>query len=120
MGTYGYLVSQLNGRNLAYLHLLEASHTASQPSHYPTEIAKTFRPLYTGSLIASSGLTKAKAEHFLENRIADLVAFGSAFIANPDLVERFRTDAPLAVGDRKTYYTGGEKGYTDYPFLTES
>ena len=46
---------------------------------------------------------------------ADMVAFGRAFIANPDLVERLRVGAPLNEGDRATYYGGGEKGYTDYP-----
>ena len=48
----------------------------------------------------------------------DLVAFGRPFIANPDLVQRLREDAPLNPADRTTFYGGGEKGYTDYPALT--
>ena len=51
---------------------------------------------------------------------ADLVAFGRPFIANPDLVERLRRDAPLTEGDRDTYYGGGREGFTDYPTLDHS
>ena len=49
-----------------------------------------------------------------------MVAFGSLYIANPDLVERFKVDAPLNTPDKNTYYTPGEKGYTDYPKMNES
>jgi N-ethylmaleimide reductase len=51
---------------------------------------------------------------------ADLVAFGRLFIANPDLVERFRLNAPLNQPDRATFYGGGTEGYTDYPALNEA
>ena len=56
----------------------------------------------------------------LEQGRADLVAFGKLFLANPDLVERLRADAPLAEIDRATLYGGGEHGYTDYPAMAEA
>lgn len=117
MATYGYLIPALNRFGLAYLHLMETFRPDEQPEHYPRQIAATFRPLYTGTLIASGGMTQEKAEALLQAGTADLIAFGSAFIANPDLPEKFRRSAPLTLPDRSTYYLGGSKGYIDYPAL---
>jgi N-ethylmaleimide reductase len=69
--------------------------------------------------MANAGMTKEKANNLLENGTADLVSFAALFLANPDLPRRFELDAPLNTPDKKTYYAGGEKGYTDYPFLDE-
>ena len=66
--------------------------------------------------MVNNSLNKAQAEQAVREG-ADLVAFGRAFIANPDLVERLRHGRELAEGDRATYYGGGAKGYTDYPTL---
>jgi N-ethylmaleimide reductase len=86
-----------------------------------------FRPLYKGTLMVNCGYTKATAMTALTENNADLVSFGSLFLANPDLPERFRLDAPLNTPDSATFYAlpcndsiencGFEKGYTDYPFL---
>jgi N-ethylmaleimide reductase len=65
------------------------------------------------------GYDKARANAVLASGQADLVAFGVPFIANPDLPERFRRDAPLNAPDPATFYGGGEKGYTDYPSLAD-
>jgi N-ethylmaleimide reductase len=67
--------------------------------------------------MVNNGLDKALAQDALDGG-ADLVAFGRPFIANPDLVERIRSNAAFNEGNRKTYYGGGAAGYTDYPFLT--
>jgi N-ethylmaleimide reductase len=67
--------------------------------------------------VTNGGFTLEKANHYLREGWADAIAFGVAAIANPDLVERFRTGAPLNTVDASTFYGGGEKGYTDYPFL---
>jgi len=63
------------------------------------------------------GFERASAQAALDEARADLIAFGVGFIANPDLVERLRRDAPWNVPDTATFYSGGDKGYTDYPFL---
>jgi N-ethylmaleimide reductase len=117
--TYNYLISELNKEDLAYLHLMEAFRVESLPPHFPKEVAAIFRPLFNGPFIASGGMTADKAEEMIQSGLADLVAFGSAFIANPDLVARMKADAPLASSDRATYYSGGAKGYIDYPAYAE-
>ncbi len=119
IGTYEYLIGQLSGQGLAYLHLMEGD-ARKVPAGLPLAMAAYFRPAYQGTIIASGGLTKATAEALLAASTADLVAFGAPFIANPDLPERFRLGAPLAEPDRHTFYTGGSKGYTDYPSLAQA
>ena len=68
--------------------------------------------------MVNNGYDKALAEQSVSAG-ADLVAFGRPYIANPDLVERLRANAPLNEPDRATFYGGGAKGYTDYPALTK-
>ncbi len=65
--------------------------------------------------MVNSGFTASTAEAALARREADLVSFGVLFLANPDLVERFRLGAPLNEPDRLTFYGGDARGYTDYP-----
>ena len=72
---------------------------------------------FDGIFIASGGLNKEKAEGILNNGQGDLVAFGVPFLANPDLVERFKNNAELNAPDMGTFFTPGEKGYLDYPTL---
>jgi N-ethylmaleimide reductase len=70
--------------------------------------------------MANNGYDLAMAEQALAGGDADLIAFGRPYIANPDLVERFRAGAPLAEIDPATLYGGGAHGYTDYPALSEA
>jgi N-ethylmaleimide reductase len=79
--------------------------------------ARAFRPLYPGTLIVAGGYTKERANAVLQEGLADLVAFGQLFIANPDLPERFRRDAPLNKPDPNSFYGGDARGYIDYPAL---
>jgi N-ethylmaleimide reductase len=72
-----------------------------------------------GAWMVNNGYDKALADHALAHG-ADLVAFGRAYIANPDLVERLRTGAPLNAVEKATLYGGGAKGYTDYPSLQKA
>jgi N-ethylmaleimide reductase len=81
------------------------------------EIAKHFRPLYSGKFIINVGFTQASGNKVLEDGYADAVAFGKPFISNPDLVERIRRGAKWARWNKETFYTPGAEGYTDYPFL---
>lgn len=116
--TFEYVVRRLNDYPLAYLQLVQpiplATGTAIET--LPDLIAH-FRPLYHGTLVAVGGFTQQSANALLARGGADLVAFGQAYVANPDLVERFAQHYPLATGDRDTYYQGGAKGYADYPFM---
>ncbi|MEE9318641.1 MAG: alkene reductase, partial [Rhodospirillales bacterium] len=72
-----------------------------------------------GVYIANGGYDQDRAEEALASGAADLVAFGKPFIANPDLPERFRRDAPLNKADPETFYGGDARGYTDYPALVD-
>lgn len=114
--TFGYAVRGLASRNLAYLHLIEPS--AQHGEHaMPDLSAKFFRPIYPGTLIVASGYTRERANAVLQAELADLVAFGQLFLANPDLVDRFKGGAPLNPPNPATFYGGGAEGYIDYPTL---
>lgn len=110
------VAERLNDYPLAYLHL--SGFTLDQeadPMARVMDSAARFRKLYKGTLIANKGFDKASAEKALLSGVADLISFGIPFIANPDLVERFKRDLPLAAADRKTFYSAGTQGYNDYP-----
>ncbi|NEQ27776.1 MAG: alkene reductase [Microcoleus sp. SIO2G3] len=116
--TFGYLVDQLNRFNLAYLHLLESSEADLR--YGGTEIPTSFfRPIYQGNLMVNWDYDFDKGNAAIASGAADLVSYGKLFIANPDLVERFQTGAPLNTPDVSTFYGGDAKGYTDYPSLRE-
>src|SRR5436305_2563892 len=83
------------------------------------EVCKFARARYDGVLIAAGGYDKNSAERALRSGDADLIAFGRAFIANPDLPTRFARGLPLAEPDRATFYTEGPRGYIDYPAYFE-
>ncbi|MEV4127273.1 alkene reductase [Nocardia sp. NPDC049707] len=77
-----------------------------------------FRPLYRGTLIANVGMTRDRGNALISQRLADLVAFGEPYIANPDLPARFALGAPLTKSERALHYTPDAHGYTDYPPFT--
>jgi N-ethylmaleimide reductase len=116
--TFEYIIKRLNDYGLAYIHLTEPFTDVAEVPFAVKEVAKHFRPLYNGTLIINKGFTKESATKIIEDGYADLVAFGVPFIANPDLVKRFETNAPLNKPDQKTFYTTGTLGYIDYPALT--
>jgi len=115
--TFDYIVRRLNDYGLAYLHLSEPFTDVSQVPHAEPHIAQHYRPLYEGTLIINSKFDQEKGNQVIADGNADLVAFGVPYISNPDLVERFEQHAPLAEGDKNTFYAGGVNGYTDYPKL---
>jgi len=114
--TFGYVVRRMAELNLAYLHLIEQPEaeggTASQDL-----TARIFRTLYPGTIIVAGGYTLERANAVLKSGDANLVAFGKLFIANPDLVERFKQGAQLNTPNAETFYGGGAEGYIDYPTL---
>jgi N-ethylmaleimide reductase len=112
--TYAYLAGQLNAMGILYLHIVD--HSALGAPEVPVEIKKMFRETFHGTVILSGGYTMERAEKEIEGGLADCIAFGRPFINNSDLVERFTAGWPLSDNlDMKTFYTPGEKGYTDYP-----
>lgn len=114
-------IKALSLRNIAYLHLIEPrvqpAVEEEERREAPTSIGALFRAAFNGPLIIAGGLTKASAEAALRSGTADAIAFGRAFIANPDLPQRLAAGAPLNPYNRKTFYGGSAQGYTDYPSL---
>jgi len=113
--TYKYLATELNNKKIVYIHLVD--HSAMGAPIVPQDIKTAFREIFKNTLILSGGYTAEIAETDLEKGKADLIAFGRPFMNNPDLVERITNDWPLSQDlDMDTFYSPGEKGYTDYPF----
>ncbi len=113
---YPYLLDKIAAYNLAYVHLIRARETdVNDQSALDQE--KELWKAYPGTVIAADGFTPETARQYVDERLADAVAFGRLFIANPDLPRRIEKDRDLNPYDRDTFYGGGEKGYTDYPFL---
>lgn len=110
---YTVLARDLGAMGLAYLHLVD--HASMGAPQVPEGIKAALREAFGGTFIASGGFDRAGAERVLAEGRADLVAFGRAWLANPDLVERLRGDLPLNAPDASTFYTPGAAGYTDYP-----
>jgi len=109
---YLALAHELSSIGLIYLHLLDHSATGAPP--VPAAFKVRLRSHFDGLLILAGGFNRATAEAALTEGRADLIAFGRPFLANPDLVARLRTGAPLNTPDPATLYTAGAKGYTDY------
>jgi N-ethylmaleimide reductase len=97
------------------MHLVDHSSMGAPP--LPAQFKVSLRQRFNGLFILSGGFNHGTAEKALVEKRGDLVAFGRAFLANPDLVARMRQDAPLNEPDASTFYTPGPKGYTDYPKL---
>jgi N-ethylmaleimide reductase len=110
------LVKELSALGLAYVHVVDYS-GFGMPA-VPAELLSALRKSFAGALIRAGGFDRSSAERELAAGHADLIAFGRPFIANPDLVERLRTDAALNAPEPSTFYTSGAKGYTDYPRLS--
>ena len=119
--TFGYVVKELNRFNLAYLHLVAPRVEGfGSAEDQPDLGADFFRPIFNGTIITAGGYSFETGNAAIASGHADLVAFGRLYIANPDLPERFATNAPLNTPDRTTFYGGDAKGYTDYPTLQDS
>jgi N-ethylmaleimide reductase len=123
MPLYSQVIRLLDPLGLAYLHFVEprssgAGRAEVNHTNVPSAM-ELFRPMWRGVLMSAGGFDGKLAEAAVSAGHADAIAFGRTFIANPDLVERFRSEAPLNPYNRATFYGGEEAGYTDYPTLTE-
>jgi N-ethylmaleimide reductase len=120
VATTEYVGLALDALAPVYVHVVDASQDAppqGMEGHNPTAL---LRSTFRGVLITAGGYDRETAEQTLEDGRADLIGFARAYIANPDLVERLRQNAPLAEPDRATMYGGGAQGYTSYPTLAEA
>lgn len=113
---YTYLADQMNLRGLLYIHLVDHSPMGAPP--VPAAIKEMFRSKFKGALILSGGYDAARAEADLAAGKCDLIAVGRGFLANPDLVVRWKSGAAENAPDMGTFYTPGAKGYTDYPTMS--
>ncbi|WP_024851251.1 alkene reductase [Hydrogenovibrio kuenenii] len=108
-----YLSEHLNQFNLAYLHVMRADFFGVQQA----DVIPIAREHYKGHLMVNMGYTADEAAEVINNNLADSVAFGTGFLANPDLPARVKAGAELNTPDQDTFYTSDSKGYTDYPFM---
>ena len=103
---YPYILERLNERKLAYVHVGDFTGWHAK-----------LRPIYQGAYFAGASFTKESGEALLKQGGADAIVYGTKFLANPDLPERFKRNASLNEPDQSTFYVPGEHGYTDYPVL---
>ncbi|MDA8252443.1 MAG: alkene reductase [Rhodospirillales bacterium] len=111
-GLFGLAAAALSERGIAYLHVAETR--TRRPMFSWSKLRRRFH----GPYIANGGFDRYRAEVALRSKRADLISFGRAFIANPDLVQRLRLGAALRPADPAIYYGGDARGYTDYPPMT--
>lgn len=108
---YPYILEKLNDKGLAYIHV--GDH-AGEGWH------ARLRPVYQGVYLAGANFTRESGAELLAQGGADAIVYGTKFLANPDLTERFKRNAQLNEPDPSTFYTPGERGYTDYPALEQT
>jgi len=109
VGTYSALVRAISPLRLAFLHVLRSDPLPN--------IFDILRPLYKGVFAAGGGFNRASGDQALASGLADLIVFGKPFVSNPDLPQRLGAGAPLTPWDASTFYSGGARGYIDYPPL---
>jgi N-ethylmaleimide reductase len=114
--TFGYVVRALDKLNIGYLCLREPNAEDVARGVQIERVVETFGPMTSVPIMANTGYDKATGNALLARGSVEMVAFGTPFIANPDLVERFRKDIPLSTPDApSTFYGADKEGYTDYP-----
>lgn len=115
-----YAIRELGGYGLSHLLIMgnttDFTGTPLEPL-MGDGMFRHFRPIFRGTLIANTEMDAERGNRLVAEGLADLVAFGRPFIANPDLVQRLKTGAPLSETDWTTAYGSGPKGYSDYPAL---
>ena len=107
--TFGYVARELDRRKIAFICTRES---LDEP-----RVSRMIRREFSGVFIANEGIDRATAKRLVEHGDADAVAFGKAFIANPDLPRRLRDEVPLNPQRPELFYGSGAEGYTDYPAL---
>ena len=113
IGLTAFLAERLNTYKLAYLHLMRADFFQVQKG----DVMTVAREHYKGVLVGNMGYGAEEAAQAIQDGKLDAVAFGTGFLANPDLPARIKAGAPLNTPDASTFYTQGAAGYTDYPTM---
>lgn len=113
-----YLAAEFQRRGVAYLHIAEPDWAGGE--ELTDAFRRQLRDAFGGLLIFCGGYTAADGDALIASGIADAIAYGRPYLANPDLVERFRKGAELNAPDQSTFYGGGAHGYTDYPTLAQA
>ena len=113
IGLSTWLATRLNDFNLAYLHVMRSDFFQQQSG----DVMSPVRAVYKGVLIGNMGYSAAEAEQAIADGKLDAVAFGTSFLANPDLPARLKAGAELNQPNPATFYSPGPVGYTDYPTL---
>jgi N-ethylmaleimide reductase len=113
---FAYICERLNAFDLAYVHIIDALEGDIRHGANVVELS-VLRDAYKGVLIANGGYDKVKGNNAIEKHLANAVSFGTFFLANPDLPERFKTNSALNKADTDTFYTQDVTGYTDYPCM---
>lgn len=108
---YPYILERLSDKNLAYVHITDGTGRG-----FHSKLRRHYKGLY----FANGGFTHESGAELLAQEGADAIVFGTKFLANPDLPERFKREATLNEPDMSTFYTPGERGYIDYPALQAS
>jgi len=116
---FTYVVERLNDLKIGWLDLVEGDTGTSRECEPSFDLQKV-RRLFKGVTIANNLYDRDLALKARAEDTADMVAFGRAFIGNPDLVERLRRNAPVIDAPRQSYYGGGARGYTDFPTLADA
>jgi N-ethylmaleimide reductase len=112
---FEYVIKKLNDYDILYLHLTEPYLPIPEEfSHLLLEVAPNYRKEYRGALLSCGNHNRESALNYIEQDIADMIVFGKAFISNPELVKKLINGTNMTPWDVSTFYTGGEKGYTDY------
>ncbi len=109
---YQALIVELSKLGLTYIHIVDHSSMGAPVVSAP--LKAKLRETFKGAYIMSGGYDATRAQADLDAKRGDLVAFGRPFISNPDLVQKMQSGAELTAPDFSTFYTPGEKGYTDY------
>ncbi|SMO87378.1 alkene reductase [Fodinibius sediminis] len=118
---YEYIIRKLNADyELSFLELVEPLADLDEHPQLARDVLEYYGPFYDGVLMTNGGYDRASALSVVAEEKAEMVSFARLFLANPDLPERFERNAPLNEPDQQTFYGGGAKGYTDYPFLEEA
>jgi N-ethylmaleimide reductase len=118
--TFSYVARKLHSLGVTYLHIIEPvaqNHPMATPESLTRPIAPILREAFEGTFMINGGYDKESGTAAIESGTADLICYGVPFIANPDLVKRYQTNAALNTPDPSSFYSGDGKGYTDYPAL---
>jgi N-ethylmaleimide reductase len=116
--TFGMAVERLNEYKIGYLHVVESVQDGRQNTAHDQALLRRLRKLWKGLYIVNGGYDGRRGKEAVLAGYADAVAYGRAFLANPDLPRRLELESPLNEPDQQTFYGGGARGYTDYPALS--